>query len=81
MMMLGGQLEGRPARATLAPRRFWKLHMGLGCLVQRWPRVTSRDIEHIIGRCTVAALCRRESLICFSAAYSFVQQRCQRAGH
>ncbi|CAK0876757.1 unnamed protein product [Prorocentrum cordatum] len=79
MAMLGGQLHGSPARATLAPRRFWKLCMGLGYLVQRRPRVTSRDIEHVIGHCTFAALCRRESLSCFSAVYSFVQQNYQRA--
>ncbi|CAK0843554.1 unnamed protein product, partial [Prorocentrum cordatum] len=79
MMMLGVQLEGRSARATLAPRRFWKLYMGLGHLAQRRPRVTSRDIERVIGHCTFAALCRRESLSCFSAVYSFVQQRYQRA--
>ncbi|CAK0879805.1 unnamed protein product, partial [Prorocentrum cordatum] len=79
MTMLGGQLQGSPARATLAPRRFWKLCMGLGYLVQRRPRVTSRDVEHVIGHCTFAALCRRESLSCFSAVYSFVQQNYQRA--
>ncbi|CAK0801212.1 unnamed protein product, partial [Prorocentrum cordatum] len=79
MAMLGGQLHGSPARATLAPRRFWKLCVGLGYLVQRRPRVTSRDVEHVIGHCTFAALCRREGLSCFSAVYSFVQQSCQRA--
>ncbi|CAK0790966.1 unnamed protein product [Prorocentrum cordatum] len=77
--MLGGQLHGSPARATLAPRRFWKLCTGLGYLAQRRPRVTSRDVEHVIGHCTFAALCRRESLSCFSAVHSFAQQNCQRA--
>ncbi|CAK0881076.1 unnamed protein product [Prorocentrum cordatum] len=79
MVMLGRQLEGRPARATLAPRRFWKLRLGIGFLLQRRPWVTSRDIDHLLGHCTFAALCRRESLGCFGAVYGFVQQGYQRA--
>ncbi|CAK0908668.1 unnamed protein product, partial [Prorocentrum cordatum] len=37
------------------------------------------DIERALGHCTFAALCRRESLSCFSAASAFVQQGYQRA--
>ena len=73
--VLGTQLDGRRLRTSLTPKRLWRVRDGIRYALGLRGGVSGRELEVLLGHCTVCGLISREILSIFHTCYRFV--RCE----
>ena len=73
---LGVRINGLQKRVRATPSRDWTLHRALTAIVDG-EKVTGKELEVVIGHCTVRALLYRGLLSILNNVYSFIRRHYQ----